>query len=77
MRSPITGRVRTLSAATGASVTAGAAIETVDPGEEQVWEALRALYVIGQLDDLPAIHPYESSYQRQLPERAIQERARQ
>jgi len=90
LRSPISGRVRRLSAATGADVTAGTAIATVDPGEEQVWEALRALYVIGQVDDLPAIRPYESSYQRLSPEvperlrqqaldteRAIQERARQ
>jgi hypothetical protein len=36
----------------------------VDPGDEQVWEALRALYLVGQPDDLPAIHPY----QRDLPE---------
>jgi hypothetical protein len=85
LRSPITGRVRTLSTATGASVVAGAAIATVEPGEEQVWEALRALYLIGQVEDLPAIRPY----QRELPdvsdrvrqqavstERAIQERAR-
>jgi len=84
LRSPITGRVRTLSTATGASVVPGTAIATVEPGEEQVWEALRALYLIGQLEDLPAIRPY----QRDLPEvsdrvrqqaieaeRAIQERA--
>jgi len=85
LRSPITGRVRALSTATGASVVAGTAIATIEPGEEQVWEALRALYLIGQLEDLPAIRPY----QRELPdvsdrvrqqavstERAIQERAR-
>jgi len=84
LRSPITGRVRTLSTATGATVVPGTTIATVEPGEEQVWEALRALYLIGQLEDLPAIRPY----QRELPEvpdrvrqqaiateRAIQERA--
>ena len=36
----------------------------VDPGTEQVWEALRALYVVGQADDLAAIRPYE----RDLPD---------
>ena len=71
LRSPITGRVRTLSTVTGASVSAGTPIATVEPGEEQVWEALRALYLIGELDDLPAIRPYE----RELPE--IPERVRQ
>jgi hypothetical protein len=64
LRSPITGRLRTLSTATGATVAPGAAIATVEPGEEQVWEALRALFLIGQVEDLPAIRPY----QRELPE---------
>jgi hypothetical protein len=64
LRSPITGRVRALSTATGATVVPGTAVATVEPGEEQVWEALRALYLIGQLEDLPAIRPY----QREVPE---------
>jgi hypothetical protein len=71
VRSPITGRIRTLSVATGANVTAGAELATVDPGDQQVWEALRALYLVGQVEDLPAIRPY----QRELPE--ISDRVRQ
>jgi hypothetical protein len=71
LRSPISGRIRTLSVAPGATVAAGAEVATVDPGDEQVWEALRALYLIGQPDDLPAIRPY----QRELPE--ISDRVRQ
>jgi hypothetical protein len=39
-------------------------VAVVDPSTEQVWEALRALYLIGQLEDLPAILPYE----RDLPD---------
>jgi HEAT repeat len=83
IRSPIPGRIRTV-AGTGANVAAGAEIAVVDPSTEQVWEALRALYLVGQADDLPAILPYE----RDLPdisndvrqqaaetERAIRERA--
>ena len=64
VRSPIAGRIRTLSIAVGSNVAAGAEIATVDPGDEQVWEALRALYLVGQPEDLPAIRPY----QRELPE---------
>src|SRR5712691_2333875 len=71
LRSPITGRIRTLSVAVGSNVAGGAQVATVDPGDEQVWEALRALYLIGQPDDLPAIRPY----QRELPE--ISDRVRQ
>jgi biotin carboxyl carrier protein len=43
IRSPIGGRLRALSATTGQTVASGAQIATIDPGTEQVWEALRAL----------------------------------
>jgi hypothetical protein len=71
MRSPIGGRICTLSVGKGMYVTPGAEIARVAPADEQVWEALRALYLIGQLDDLSAILPYE----RALPE--ISDRVRQ
>ena len=84
IRSPIGGRVHSLSAQTGKNVAAGDEIATVAPETDQVWEALRALYLIGQLDDLPSVRAYE----RELPdipdhvrqqavetEKAIRERA--
>jgi len=71
LRSPISGRIRTISVAPGTHIAAGTEIATVDPGDGQVWEALRALYLIGQTGDLPAIGPY----QRELPE--ISDRVRQ
>jgi biotin carboxyl carrier protein len=83
IRSPIAGRLRNLSVKTGQSIAAGEVIATLDPSTEQVWEALRALYLIGQLDDLPAILPYERELpdipdhvrqQAALTERAIRER---
>ena len=64
LRSPISGRLRTLSVERGKTVHPGDVIAAIDPGTEQVWEALRALYLIGQPDDLPAIRPY----QRDLPD---------
>ncbi|MGB6474493.1 MAG: HEAT repeat domain-containing protein [Candidatus Sulfotelmatobacter sp.] len=84
IRSPIPGRIRSV-AATGANVAVGAEIAMVDPGTEQVWEALRALYLIGQLEDLPAIRPYERDLpdisndvrqQAQETEKAIEQRAK-
>src|SRR5579863_3709104 len=84
IRSPISGRLGTLSASTGQTVAAEAQIAIIDPGTEQVWEALRALYLIGQPEDLPAVLRYE----REMPdipdhvhkqaietEKAIRERA--
>jgi hypothetical protein len=57
----------------------------IDPGSDQVWEALRALYLIGQPEDLPAVRPYERDVpdvsndvrqQAQETEKAIQGRTR-
>ena len=86
VRSPIAGRIHGLSAQVGQTVSAGTAIAVVDPGTDQVWEALRGLYLVGQLEDLPVVTRYE----RELPdipnhvrqqatdtERAIRERAAQ
>jgi biotin carboxyl carrier protein len=84
VRSPINGRIRTLAAAKGAEVVSGAELASVDPGAEQVWEALRALYLVGEPDDLPAIRIYQRDLpeipdrvkqQAVLTEQAIQERA--
>jgi biotin carboxyl carrier protein len=85
IRSPISGRLRTLSAQTGQQVEQGTLLATIDPADEQIWEALRALYLIGQPEDIAAVQ----SYERELPdisdhvrqqaaetERAIQERAK-
>jgi biotin carboxyl carrier protein len=59
VRSPINGRLRDLAVKTGQTVAAGDEIATLDPGMDQVWEALRALYLVGQPEDLAAIRPYE------------------
>src|SRR6201993_5113951 len=83
IRSPIPGRIRSV-AQTGANVAAGAEIAVVDSGSEQGWEALRALYLVGQPDDLPSIRPYERDVpdvsndvrqQAQETEKAISTRA--
>jgi hypothetical protein len=63
IRSPIPGRIRSV-AQPGTAVTAGSELAVVDPATEQVWESLRALYLIGQPDDLAAVRPYE----RDLPD---------
>jgi hypothetical protein len=84
IRSPIPGRIRSVPSK-GANVAAGAEVAVIDPGTEQVWEALRALYLIGQPEDLSAIRPYERDVpdvsndvrtQAQETEKAIQIRGR-
>jgi hypothetical protein len=84
VRSPISGRIRTVSIAKGASAAAGTEIASVDPSVEQIWEALRALYLVGQVEDLPLVRIYQRDsseipdrvrQQAVLTEKAIRERA--
>ena len=74
IRAPITGRIRAVSVTTGAIVVAGAEVATIDPGSEQVWEALRALYLVGEPDDLLAIRAYERNVP-EIPDRLRQQAA--
>lgn len=74
VRAPITGRVRSLAVQEGAQVTAGAELLTLDPGTDQVWEALRALYLIGRPEDLPLVESFERPLP-DLPQRIQQQAA--
>jgi hypothetical protein len=85
LRSPIAGRLRSLGASQGQNVAAGSTVAVIDPASEQVWEALRALYLVGQPEDLPAITPWERDLaeipdrnreQARATEKAIRERAK-
>jgi hypothetical protein len=85
VRSPISGRVQKVVVAVGTQAAPGAEIATIEPSDDQVWEALRALYLVGQVEDLPAIRTYERELpgvsdrvrqQAMLTDKAIQERAR-
>ena len=63
IRSPISGLVRSFGVAQGAQVQAETELAVMDPAPEQVWEALRALYLVGRKEDLPAV----TAYQKNLP----------
>jgi biotin carboxyl carrier protein len=86
IRAPISGRIHALFVVTGQTVAENAEVATIDPSPDQVWEALRALYLVGQRDDLPAVRMYERDVpdipvrlreQAVLTEKAIQARATQ
>jgi biotin carboxyl carrier protein len=55
LRSQIPGIIRQWLVPDRAAVTKGQPILLVDPSVSEIWESLRALYLIGQLEDLPAI----------------------
>jgi HEAT repeat protein len=50
--SPLDGEVARLLLGNGAKVTVGSPVAVIAPGEKQVWESLRALYLVGQVEDL-------------------------
>jgi hypothetical protein len=86
VRSPIAGRIRSISVNLGASVSLGSEIAVVDPAADQVWEALRALYLVGRSEDLDSVRAWERDLpeisdrlrqQALLTDQAIRERARQ
>ncbi|HXE90892.1 MAG TPA: biotin/lipoyl-binding protein [Terriglobales bacterium] len=75
VRAPISGRIHSIAVAAGAEVKEGDEIGVIDPGTEQVWEALRALYLIGQVEDIAAIQPFQRETPNYPPRIAEQARA--
>ena len=53
--SPVAGELARRAVPEGASVAAGDVVAIISPGEDQAWEALRALYLVGTAEELPAV----------------------
>jgi hypothetical protein len=84
IRSPYAGRVEELAAADQSNVTAGDPVFSVGPEPGQAWEVLRALYLVGQAEDLehvkrfgegPAETPDRLRQQAVLTAQAIRNRS--
>jgi HEAT repeat protein len=58
IHAPESGRIESISVSDGKNVEAGDELMNISPSSEEVWEALRALYVVGTGDDIPFIQPY-------------------
>ncbi|HKW89786.1 MAG TPA: biotin/lipoyl-containing protein [Candidatus Acidoferrales bacterium] len=58
----------------GASVTPGQPIASILPDDSSIWEALRALYLIGEPADVDAIAPYARGGEDSPPQIAAQAR---
>jgi hypothetical protein len=84
VRSPLNGDLESELGPDGKVVQEGEPVATISPGEEQVWEALRALYLVGLPDDLPDVErfarerngmPDRIRMQAQLTAKAIRQRS--
>jgi hypothetical protein len=73
VRSDVPGTIRQWIPSENTQVESGEPLLLVDPSPEMVWESLRALYLIGQKEDLPAVNPYARGTQGMPPQ--IQQQA--
>jgi len=58
VRAPVAGRIERVSATDGTNLTPGTELLVLAPDGKNAWEALRALYVVGEAEDLPEIERY-------------------
>ena len=71
VHTPLPGTVQRRSAEDGATVAKDQEILILAPAEDQVWEALRALYLIGAPEDLPTVEAFTSAeYSDRIREQA-------
>jgi hypothetical protein len=74
VRSPLPGKIGSVSVATGAGVAAGDALLTVVSDGSFVYEALRGLFLVGEADDLPDVRRYAEGVEG-MPEQVKQQAA--
>jgi len=58
IHAPAAGRVESVLVANSNKVEAGSELMTLSPTTEQVWEALRALFLVGRPEDIPYVQRY-------------------
>jgi hypothetical protein len=74
VRSSLSGRVERRLVKDESAVSEGEQIAILSPGEDQVWECLRALYLVGTEEDLPDVERYARGVPN-LPDRIRQQAA--
>jgi hypothetical protein len=61
LRSPLPGRINKILKPNGSQVSKGEEVLTLNSDENSVWEALRALSLVGTKEDLPIVETYATS----------------
>ena len=70
LRSPLPGRVNKIFKSNGSQVSRDEDLISLNSDEETVWEALRALAIVGTAEDLPVIQTYTESSSGRIKEQA-------
>ncbi len=71
IHAPFSGRVDRCLHADGSRVAAGDVLVALSADSDQVWEALRGLYLVGQPEDLPGVERYEHDTPERLQQQAL------
>jgi hypothetical protein len=58
VRAPVAGRIERVTVKEGERVAAGTELLVLAPDGKNAWEALRALYLVGEAEDLPEVERY-------------------
>lgn len=74
LRSPLPGKLISVTAHEGSQVSVGDVVLTIAPDPDFVYEALRALLFIGEAEDLPDVERYAQGVEG-MPERVKQQAA--
>lgn len=72
IRAPVPGEVRGLQQREGASISAGEPVADLGPDKNHVWEALRALYLVGAAEDAADVERFTRPVGG-MPERVAQQ----
>jgi len=64
VRSPLSGYLKGVVAKDGSDIKVGDELVLISPEPKQVWEALRALYLVGEMEDLPDVETYTRTVAR-------------
>ena len=70
IRSPLPGRVNKILKPNGSQVARDEDLLSLNSDEGTVWEALRALAIVGTTEDLPLVQSYEESASGRVKEQA-------
>ena len=70
LRSPLPGRVNKMLKQNGQQVSRDEDLLSLNSDEETVWEALRALAIVGTKEDLPLVQTYTESASGRIKEQA-------
>lgn len=73
VQTPLPGKVLDIKIPEGSTVEEGDELLVLSPGDLHVWEALRAMVVIGQPEDIEALAQFERFGSAELPEKFRQQ----